>query len=105
MLIRKSVFEKLAAANPNWEARRFSNEKQSSKPYFHFFQVGIDAEMRLMLAEGLFFCKEARKLGIEIWIVPSAVTAHVGTYSYVMNMGAIASLGDAPSMQLAKEAS
>jgi len=45
-----------------------------------------------MLSEELFFCQAARKLGIEIFVVPNAVTSHIGSFSYLMNLPAVASL-------------
>ena len=102
LLIRRDVFEKLIAAHPEWEHKRFPHFKQNptGRPDYHFFQVGIDKETGYMLSEDYFFCTEARKLGIKVWLVPDAVTSHVGTFDYLMNCPAIASLGP-PSKEAA----
>jgi GT2 family glycosyltransferase len=48
-----------------------------------------------MVGEDYFFCNEARRLGFETHVLPQARTTHTGSYDYVLNMPAIASLGAA----------
>jgi hypothetical protein len=59
MLVQRSVFEKLAAAHPEWQTRNPSAEKLpgADKPYFHFFHIGINSETNNMLSEDLFFAR------------------------------------------------
>jgi hypothetical protein len=57
----------------------------------------------MMFGEDYFFRNEARRLGFEVHVLPQARTVHTGSYDFVLNMPAIASLGSAPE-QPTKEA-
>jgi hypothetical protein len=99
MLIETHVFRALADANPAW---RYKNDKfgwgvakLDREHSFNFFQVGVSAETEFMVGEDYFFCNEARRLGFETHVLPQARTTHTGSYDYVLNMPAIASLGAA----------
>jgi hypothetical protein len=107
MLIETHVFRALADANPAW---RYKNDKfgwgvakLDREHSFSFFQVGICPDTEMMCGEDYFFCNEARRLGFEVCVLPSARTIHTGSYDHVLNLSAIASLNSA-SGQPAKEA-
>ena len=105
MLVKTSVFEKMAEANPSWEYRPGPPEnrfyRSSYVPRYKdkavdFFKIGIDPETRIYLSEDYFFVKEAYKLGFETFLIPWAKTIHSGSFEYVMDLPAIASLSAKP---------
>src|SRR5262249_51221935 len=60
---------------------------------FDFFQVGVDRTTRRYLSEDFFFVEEARRLGFETYLVPNAVTGHIGRFEYVQNLPLLAATG------------
>jgi len=60
---------------------------------FDFFQCKIDPETRFYLSEDFFFVEEARRLGFESYLVPNAVTGHVGRFEFVQNLPLLAASG------------
>lgn len=61
MLIKTSIFEKM------------------KRPYFFF---GKDTEERGGCGEDIWFCKQARKAGFDIWCDPTVIAGHIGQHIY-----------------------
>ena len=94
MLVKKSVFEKLSAAHPEWKCRRWPNwESPNQREWdFNFFQTIVDSETGYTLPEDFFFTKECRKIGIPTHIIPGAVTTHMGSFDFTWDATSIAEL-------------
>jgi hypothetical protein len=101
MLIQCDVFRALAEAHPDWRYKvdpfGWGIATVNLEYNYEFFKVGVCPETENMVGEDFFFCNEARKLGFETWLLPSARTVHTGSADYICNMPAIASLGSVPA--------
>jgi hypothetical protein len=62
-----------------------------------FFDCGIDPVSKRYLSEDYFFCQNARKIGIKIWMCPWMDLQHVGSYIFKGSLAAIGSLGVSPT--------
>ena len=103
MLIPRSVFEKYAAAFPelSYKPDHVRTENfDGSREITAFFDCIIDPVSKRYLSEDYFFCKNARKIGINIHMCPWINLQHVGTYIFRGHMGAIASIGASPTVGL-----
>ena len=92
MLIHRSVFERLADAHPEWEYTPDhirSEHFDGSRKIHAYFQDLIDPDSNRWLSEDYFFCQEARKIGIETWLLPWIKLNHLGTYRFVGNLEAV----------------
>ena len=81
MLIRRSVFAKMAEAFP--ENAYVSDHSADvlngvEKKMFAYFRTGI-FEGRY-LSEDYYFCHKWREIGGDVWLFPWALTTHYGTY-------------------------
>ena len=100
MLIRREVFEKMAAEMPEIEIITGGSETMDPKTMTRvtdphrkghaFFDVSIDPETKAYTSEDFTFCKRWRQLGGQVFLAPWTRTVHVGTYEYVCDLAAIA---------------
>ncbi len=97
MLIQVSVLKAMADAHPEWKYKMSPDEiscrTTKETEAFDFFQIGIRRGNSYWLPEDYFFIEEARALGFETFLIPTAQTIHVGYYEYLLNMPAIATFG------------
>lgn len=71
-------------------------------PFFDTFNVkhnaGTDQEFWDSLSEDYAFCEQARRLGFKVWLDPSVILFHLGTYPYnVHNMKGVQPLEAMPA--------
>lgn len=100
MLIPRSVLEKYAAAYPelSYKPDHVRTENfDGSREITAFFDCEIDPDTKRYLSEDYFFCRNARKIGINIHMCPWMNLQHIGTYIFRGSMGAIASIGVTPT--------
>jgi hypothetical protein len=107
MLVKREVFEKMAAEMPEIEVISGGSETMDPKTMTRvtdahrkahaFFDVSIDPVTRAYTSEDFTFCKRWRSLGGEVWLAPWTKTVHVGTYEYVCDLGAVATWAQGPA--------
>ncbi|CAB4184605.1 hypothetical protein UFOVP1627_16 [uncultured Caudovirales phage] len=84
MLIKRSVFKKLASKVPSY-TNNIVDLSKSQEPGIQikeYFTTSIEEETNILLSEDYHFCKLARKHGIKIWAAPWVQLGHVGTYPF-----------------------
>ncbi len=97
MLIPREVFVKYAAAYPELSYKPDHIRTESfdgTREITAFFDCEIDPDTKRYLSEDYFFCRNARKIGINIHMCPWMNLQHVGTYIFRGSMAAIASIGE-----------
>ena len=109
MLIKREVFEKMAAEMPEIEVISGGSETMDPKTMTRvadahrlahaFFDVSIDPVTRAYTSEDFTFCKRWRSLGGQVYLAPWTKTVHVGTYEYVCDLGAVATWAQGPAPQ------
>ena len=105
MMIRRSTFEKYAAAFPQYMYKPDHARSESfdgSREIMMYFQADIDPESKRYLSEDYLFCQNARKVGLKVWLCPWMKLQHVGMYIFGGSLAAIASIGAAPTVDEAK---
>ena len=100
MMVKRAVFNKLAAAFPmiHYKPDHVGQANFDGSRYIHaYFDTVIDSENSITgggsdryLSEDYMFCQMWRKIGGEIWLCPWVQTQHIGTYAFTGNMPAIA---------------
>lgn len=99
MLIQAKVLRALAEAHkddPKWryrvhEAFYFGNPLPKNREHdVAFFQMDTDPQTGFFRSEDYFFCDAARELGFETHVLPNVRTQHTGSYSFALNMPALA---------------
>ncbi len=100
MLVKREVFEKMAAEMPEIEIISSGSETMDPKTMTRitdahrkahaFFDVSIDPVSRHYTSEDFTFCKRWRELGGQVFLAPWTKTVHVGTYEYVCDLAAVA---------------
>jgi hypothetical protein len=96
MLIPRETLEKYTEAYPELKYRPDHVRTENfdgSRDIMAFFDCIIDPDTRRYLSEDYFFCKKARKAGMQVWMCPWMQLNHVGSYIFKGNMAAIGSLG------------
>jgi hypothetical protein len=76
MLIRRSVFERLAAAFPHYAC------EIDGTPMVDHFACGIDPETKRYLSEDFMFCSRAASIGIRTWLCPWIKLSHAGLHIF-----------------------
>jgi len=82
MLIRRSVFARMAAGYPELKFRGFGQPTPQDTERWSFFESMIDPETGSYLSEDYAFCKRWRALGGEIWIHLESRLSHVGSIAF-----------------------
>jgi hypothetical protein len=96
MLIPREVLEKYRDTYPEYSYKpdhvrteNFDGERNITA----FFDCIIDPVSRRYLSEDYFFCQQARKADLRVWMCPWMQLNHIGMHIFKGNMGAIGSLG------------
>lgn len=107
MLVKREVFEKMAAELPEIEIISGGSETMDPKTMTRitdshrkahaYFDVSIDQKTRAYTSEDFTFCKRWRQLGGQVFLAPWTKTVHVGTYEYVCDLGAVATWAQGPA--------
>jgi D-alanyl-D-alanine dipeptidase len=84
MLIKRSVFEKLADKVPSYTNDMYHavDTVREVKVIKEFFATSIDEESNRLLSEDYHFCKIARQAGFKVYAAPWAHFTHTGTYGF-----------------------
>lgn len=96
MLIPRKTFEKYEQHYPQYKYRPDHVRTENfdgSRDIMAYFDCQIDPETKRYLSEDYFFCYNARKAGMKVWMCPWMELQHVGSYIFRGHMAAIASLG------------
>ena len=81
MLVRREVFEKMAATHPDWRYRDVRSDRWLTAMFdFKLTEEGY-------MGEDFLFCDRARELGFEVWIDPAIKLGHMGVQEYVGEFG------------------
>lgn len=67
-----------------------SDNLNSLKEIIAKTEAAISKTERRHLSEDYYFCHEVRKLGMKVWLCPWIMLNHVGTYTFVGDMFALA---------------
>lgn len=100
MLIPRTTLEKYEVAYPEYKYLPDHVRTESfdgSREIMAYFDCAIDPESKRYLSEDYFFCRNARKAGLKIWMCPWMELQHVGTYIFKGSMAAIGTLGVSPT--------
>jgi hypothetical protein len=84
MLIKRSVFEKLADKVPTYTNDMYHavDVVRKVKVIKEYFATSIDEESNRLLSEDYHFCKIAREAGFKVYAAPWAAFGHTGTYTF-----------------------
>lgn len=96
MLIPREILEKYKEAYPELSYKPDhvrTDNFDGSREITAFFDCVIDPETKRYLSEDYFFCKQARAIGISVWMCPWMQLNHVGSYIFTGNMAAISRIG------------
>jgi hypothetical protein len=107
MLVKREVFERMAAELPEIEIisggsetmdpKTMTRMTDSNRKAHAFFDVSIDAKTRAYTSEDFTFCKRWRQIGGQVFLAPWTKTVHVGTYEYVCDLAAVATWAQGPA--------
>jgi hypothetical protein len=90
-LIKRQVFERLAAAHPELAFSKIHTTIPATKQGNHqyaFFDPLIDTDTREYLSEDFSFCRRWRALGGEIWLDLRSQITHIGSTDFRGNTAA-----------------
>jgi hypothetical protein len=100
MLIPRTTLEKYESQYPEYKYLPDHVRTESfdgSREIMAYFDCAIDPESKRYLSEDYFFCRNARKIGLKIWMCPWMELQHVGSYIFKGSMAAIGTLGVSPT--------
>jgi hypothetical protein len=93
MMVRRNVFEKMVEAYPDeWYDSRGSDPGDLPGQVHDFFHVGINKDSRQYDSEDYWFCHDAKAIGFKVKMWPLMRTSHMGTYTFIGDMPAVAAL-------------
>jgi hypothetical protein len=96
MLITRKALEKYRDAYPEYSYKPDhirTDQFDGTREITAFFDCVIDPESKRYLSEDYFFCQQARKAGLSVWMCPWMKLNHVGSYIFKGDMGALGQLG------------
>ncbi len=96
MMIQRRVFEKFDIEMPHLSYRPDhvrTKHFDGSREIMMYFQADIDPESKRYLSEDYWFCQNARKLGLKIWLCPWMRLSHFGSYSFGGSLIDLAQIG------------
>lgn len=100
MLIRRNTFEVYKRNYPELSYKpdhARSEHFDGSREIMAYFDCDIDPKSRRYLSEDYFFCRNARKAGLKVWLCPWMELKHVGSYIYGGSLSALAAIGASPT--------
>lgn len=87
MLVKKSVFERIAQEMPDLEYKNdIDGYMGLADKYYNFFPSSINPETKKYESEDYGFCNLWRMLGGKIHIIPSIKLNHLGNYSFPLDL-------------------
>lgn len=87
MLIKKSVFEKIAAARPDLEYKNdIDGYMGLADKYYNFFPSNINPDSKKYESEDYGFCNLWRSIGGKIHVIPSIKLEHLGNQSFGLDL-------------------
>jgi len=95
MLINVQVFHAIANVHPDWKFRLYPREieQEGGRDFgYDFFQTAIGPDGHY-LSEDFFFVESARRLGFETYLLPQAITSHIGKFEYKTDLRLLAASG------------
>lgn len=105
MLIPRATLEKFKEAYPELSYKPDhvrTDNFDGSREITAFFDCVIDPETKRYLSEDYFFCKWARKAGMQVWMCPWMNLHHIGSYIF---KGSLADMGQLGMSATANQAS
>lgn len=100
MLIPRKTFEEYESKYPQYKYKPDHARTENfdgTRDIMAYFDCAIDPDSRRYLSEDYFFCHNARKIGLKVWMCPWIELAHVGCYTFKGSMAALASLDMTPT--------
>lgn len=88
LMIKRQVFLKFRQAYPNRWYEAKSDAASNPGPIHDFFKVGVNLETREYDSEDYWFCHDCIALGYQVLLLPSVVTTHMGTNTFIGDMAA-----------------
>lgn len=85
-LIKREVFEKMWAEQPEWNYLPCSNEAHLGDEFHAWFHWTFSEHNRNLLSEDYHFCENWQKLGGKVYGCPWMRTVHSGTYDYLTDL-------------------
>lgn len=83
MMIKRHVLEKMMVQHPELQYNNDINvDKALDKYTYALFDTIIDGDARRYLSEDYTFCRRWQNMGGQIWLDPSIVLNHYGSYAY-----------------------
>lgn len=84
MLIKRSVFEKLADVVPSYsnDVHDLSGQLKTGEKIREYFTTSIEPESNRLLSEDYHFCRLARMNGMSVWAAPWVRLGHTGTHTF-----------------------
>lgn len=93
MMIQRNVFERFMEFYPDRYYESPEDPAALPGPIWDFFKVGVNPETRKYDSEDYWFCVDSKAFGAQVWMCPWVKTSHMGTYSFVADMPAVAASG------------
>lgn len=106
MMIRRKTFEQWQAAYPEKMYRPDHVRTEffdGSREICMFFDCVIDPASRRYLSEDYYFCQQARKAGMKVWICPWMQLTHTGSYVFGGSLSALASIQANPTADIGRK--
>lgn len=92
LMVRRNVFEEFQRRYPDrWYE---SPEDPSALPgaIHDFFNCGVNQTTRKYDSEDYWFCVDCKAIGFKVWLLPWMKTTHMGTFTFVGNLPAVATM-------------
>ena len=96
MMVHRAAFEKIAAKYPKKTYKPDhlrSDMFDGKKEIYIYFDCAVDPQSKRYLSEDYYFCHQASKAGIDIWMCPWVQLTHTGTFEFAGTLAHLASVG------------
>ena len=106
MMIQRSALEKFAQAYPEQAYlpdHAGTDSFDGSREIHAYFDCVIDPATKRYLSEDYYFCQQARKAGLKVWLTPWMKLNHTGTYTFSGSLEDIASVGVSATFEPGKK--
>jgi hypothetical protein len=92
MMVKRETFIKFRDGYPDRWYESPTDPNALPGPIHDFFRVGVNPETHEYDSEDYWFCVDCKALGMKVWMAPWMRTSHMGTYTFVADMPAVAAL-------------
>lgn len=93
MMVKREVFLKMTDSFPErWYDSMGTDPGDLPGQIHDFFHAGVNEDTHQYDSEDWWFCADAKSLGFKVYMWPQMHTTHMGTFSFVGNMPAVAAL-------------